>query len=452
MSIPVSVVSFLLMAVLGVGWWRFSVRRKSGEIFPVPFLSRWIRLGVLQQYVLMETVSPVLLSVLALTFFLLVRQIYELIELLLANGSLGLVLQMVLTQLPFIFSLTIPVAVLLGTILGIGRLAVENEIRACQTAGVHLLRVFYPMILLSAALSLGMILINYEYAPLLQKQFRQMRNRGMFELFSSIPPGVNFKDSNNGSNLYFFYASRDSKTGEMRSIRMLMEMKEKKRTDRTTGSRPASKPSVPNQPVQTQNVQSSVVIAASGKITYDEQNDTVLINLYKGAVHSSPNSQDKPAKDPKSLPMMHEIIMPFDKMVYQYQPEKIEKTTTEFLAQEIIHALFMGKDYPRWKTSDKRYKEEKQPFKLELARRTAIPLACVAFVLLGIPLAIFARPSGKSIGIAIALILVMLYYWMIQWGSGMVEKGHDVGLLIIFLPNLLMAALGLILLRRAIRL
>ncbi len=451
MNGSVSAIALSLAVLLGLGWMRFKARRRQGEIFPIPFLSRWIRLGVLQQYVLSETVSPILLSVLALTFFLLVRQIYELIDLLLANGAIGLVLQLVLTQLPFIFSLTVPVAVLLGTILGIGRLAVENEIRACQTAGVHLVRIFYPMILLSASLSLSMIAINYEYAPMLQKQFRRIFNRATFEAFSAIPPGVNkdFKDKNTAYNL--FYARRDPATGEMRSIRMLMEMKKK---PSATAGKPSSAPVASEPAPAPRQIQRNVVIAASGKVTYDETSDMVLISLQKGSVNSSEagNSSNSVARQDPRKASLSEIIIPFDSIVYQYQPEKMEKTTAEFLAQEMIQALAQGKQYSRWKGSDKRYNEEKQAFKLELARRTAVPLACVAFVLLGIPLAIFARPSGKSIGVAIALLLVMIYYWMVQWGSGMVEDGHDVGLFIIFLPNILMSGLGLVLFRRAVRL
>lgn len=438
-------------------------RRRTQEIFPIPFFGRWVKLGVLQQYVLSETFWPVVLSVLALTFFLLADKIYELIDLLMANWSVSMVTQVIMSLLPIIFALTVPIAILVGVLLGIGRMAVGNEIRACQTAGVHLLRIFFPLMVFCALVSLAMILVNYEYSPRMMKRMRNLKNRLAYEAVRSIPAGIEYEiESNDGSDVMLFYSRRDDESGDMMQVRMMLERKldaqESKEAQKAEEEIDAATTSPASREVQKEDseealqpIERQIIVAARARILYDEGKDTLRFNFENGFLHSQSSvlgGEITPGKESFGIGSFSD----FSKTL---APKKDKKPPAEYRMLEIVTALIQGRDFKDWRkyrNDNEGYLKQRSKFKVDLAERTAIPLSCIAFALLGIPLAIFARPSGKSIGIAIAFLLVMLYYWMLKWGSGLAEEGNDLGLLIIFLPNVLMAGLGVILFRRAVRL
>jgi lipopolysaccharide export LptBFGC system permease protein LptF len=78
----------------------------------------------------------------------------------------------------------------------------------------------------------------------------------------------------------------------------------------------------------------------------------------------------------------------------------------------------------------------------ELIERRSISLASLIFALVGIPLAVKIRPSGKSWGILLAISLMLVYYILMKMGLTMVEHEKPLGVLMAFSPNLLFLALG----------
>jgi lipopolysaccharide export system permease protein len=87
----------------------------------------------------------------------------------------------------------------------------------------------------------------------------------------------------------------------------------------------------------------------------------------------------------------------------------------------------------------------------ELHQRRSIALACLAFVLLGVPLAIRVRPTGKAIAFSIAFGLILFYYGMLKWGVSLSQSGSALGAFVIFLPNFLVGGVGVLLFIRTVR-
>ena len=89
----------------------------------------------------------------------------------------------------------------------------------------------------------------------------------------------------------------------------------------------------------------------------------------------------------------------------------------------------------------------------EMFQRLSIPLACLSFVLIGLPLSIYVRPSGKAIGVGIAFGLIMVYYVVMHYGAGLTRQttgiGPEIGPYVIFLPNVVLTLIGGVLLYRA---
>ena len=92
---------------------------------------------ILTRYILSEVLSHAFIGGALFTFVLFMRDLPHLLELVVRNSaSLGAVLEIILLTLPNMFTVTIPMAVLVGILLGLSRLAADSEITAMRASGI----------------------------------------------------------------------------------------------------------------------------------------------------------------------------------------------------------------------------------------------------------------------------------------------------------------------------
>ncbi len=99
----------------------------------------------LDRYVLREILGPLGLGFLVYTFILLLQFLFTSAEMIIRRGlPAPIVGQLVLYSLPNIVVLTIPMALLLGVLVGIGRLASDSELVALRSTGMSIYRLLRP--------------------------------------------------------------------------------------------------------------------------------------------------------------------------------------------------------------------------------------------------------------------------------------------------------------------
>jgi lipopolysaccharide export system permease protein len=104
----------------------------------------------IDRYILREIIVPFVLGLVVLTFVLIIPIILKHGELLIAQGvGFSTIFRVILTLLPSQLSLTIPMSVLLGILIGFGRLSADREFVALQACGVSLTRLLRPVLIFS---------------------------------------------------------------------------------------------------------------------------------------------------------------------------------------------------------------------------------------------------------------------------------------------------------------
>lgn len=125
-----------------------------------------MRLKVVDRLILQELVGPFVFGVLLFTtLFLAGGHLFQLTEYLVKGASLWTVGQMMLLSIPQIMVKTFPMAMLLASLLSFGRLSGESETVALYAAGYSLWRIVVPVIAMGAMVSILAMGFNETVVP-----------------------------------------------------------------------------------------------------------------------------------------------------------------------------------------------------------------------------------------------------------------------------------------------
>src|ERR1700730_10277670 len=113
------------------------------------------RIPILDRYVAREVLAPFAMGVAVLTFALVTGKLLKLIDMVVNHGvSVGEILGLIAFIMPAFLELTFPMAVLLGVLLGFGRMSGDREMIAARACGISLYRIAMPAMTIAFAVYL----------------------------------------------------------------------------------------------------------------------------------------------------------------------------------------------------------------------------------------------------------------------------------------------------------
>ena len=380
---------------------------------------------ILTRYILKEVSSHALLGVLLFTFVIFMRDLGRLLELVVRNSApLPSVAEIFLYTLPTTFTITLPMGVLVGILIGLSRLSADSEVTAIRASGMGA-GMFVRVISIFAVAAWALGMINSIYlAPksataLSHLQDRLKSSQASFE----IQPRVFYEEFKN--NVLYVQDAIPSKGQSLWRGVFLADV-----------SDPASP---------------KITLAERGALL-SESPEKVRFHLEDGTQQESVPK----AKDQYSITTFDSTDIPIElPSATDHSPRDLLPVTELSLEgllrnanRERIAGAALVKSEPASSSYDflkARY------YQIEFHRRFALPAACLVLALVGIPLGLSARKGGRSAGFVLTIVLVFVYYFFSLVGVSLARQGKVAPWLGVWAGNIFFVLCGLLLLWRVDR-
>ncbi|MHB1673389.1 MAG: LptF/LptG family permease [Acidobacteriaceae bacterium] len=362
---------------------------------------------ILTRYILGEVLSHTLVGIGLFTFVLFMPQLVQILELVVQDGASPMsVLKLVVFTLPNSLTVTIPMALLVGVLLGLSRLAADSEVTAMRACGFGVFQ-FVRIVAMVGVAAWFLGLFNSLYlAPKATTAMLKVENslRDSQATFQ-VQPRVFYEDFRN-SILYV----QDVRLGRHASVWSHVFLADI---------------SDPVSPKITLAEQATVVAG---------QHHELRMRLRNGEQH------EMPPNDPGAY-----NISTFAQTDLPIQIGSGQDTTRIGHSDVPILAMSNRQLSERAHSADGRW------YQIELQKRYAYPTACLVLMLVGIPLGLSSRRGGKSMGFVLTIFLVFIYYFLSSTGMALARQQKIPVLLGVWGANLIFGMAGSLLLYQMTR-
>jgi len=356
-------------------------------------------------YVLKEILPIFFIGLMIFTGILLMDKILKLIELIVTRGvSLSKILMLLLFISPSFLIFTIPMAVLLAILLAFGRLSGDSEITAFKASGMSLYQLFLPVSLFSIAAYLVTAFLVFYGLP-----WGNLGFKSTLYLIAQSKADVEIKERvfNDTFDGLVVYVDKVPTQGKKMEGILIHDEREKEKIN--------------------------TIFAKEGFLTNDPKSQEVILRLFDGVIHRF---------EPRT-----NIYQKVQFNVYNLRLE-LTKAFTGMGKKLREHEMSIG-DLQERIEKKVSLGEDITPQEVELHKRYAIPFACVIFGLIGVPLGIQPRRSGRSYGFILSILILLAYYISLT-ASEILALRHTVpAFLAGWAPNFLFGGLGIYLLIKA---
>ena len=427
---------------------------------------------LLSKYLVRETILPFIFSLLMITFVLFINFLLRAIDRFLGKGlDVGTILEYLFLNLAWIIALSVPMAVLLASLMTFGRISEDNEINAMRSSGISFLSIIRSPLMFGVLVALVLTFFNNFILP--EMNFRARLLSG--DIYRKRPdmniePGI-FLD-----NLPDYSMIIGGKAGRlMTDVRIFSKGKQEAQTS---------------------------IQASSG--TLGTLADAFLLTLYDGEIHELEvgdftnyrriifdthvitipaddlllNRRDSSSRTDREMtvPMMVKKQESYDlrlKVVkkrlhgafYRTLGDSIHPRTIEMANTAVTNAretirkdttlnqAGLRKKERQLRSLERQIKNEfsllrsyqksRNKYGVEIHKKFSLPFACILFVLLGAPLGVMAKRGGFAVSTSLSFVFFLLYYVMLLGGEKMADRNMVPAAVGMWSSNLVMFVIAL---------
>ena len=340
---------------------------------------------LINRYILKEIAVPFCMILLVLTFVLLMGKILQLMDLMINKGiRFPDIAQLMLFLMPSFLMFTIPISLLIAILIGIGRLSGDNEITVLKMSGVSLYQLAFPValaalaaLIMTAATTLVLVPYgNWAAKNLLYDMAKQKASIGIREKV--------FIDDFRGLLLY---AEKIPVQGDFLEGVLISDNR------------------IIREP--------STIIARKAYLVSDPDTLAITLRLEDGSIHTA----DAGLKNYRKMDFrFYDVRLDLPSSLSE-EKQAGTKSSTEMTVTELSAKL-------RSRGIEQAALRE---LAIEFNKKLTIPLSCLVFALIALPLGIRAHRSVRARGFTIGLAIVLIFYLMRLSGEALVETGSLVG-------------------------
>ena len=384
----------------------------------------------LSKYLIREILVSLLMTVAVFTFVVLLFNVLKEILPLLVSGevSLWLVLKAVGFLIPFACVYALPMGFITAALLVFGRFSADQELTAARASGISLFSLISPVLLLSLFCCGLSAWFNMDLGPRSRVAYINLKGQVRSELGRvQLPEGKVINDFPG----YVFYAAKN-RGGNMEDVRILKFGNETNAETTLRAPRGRLELDQPNKQIVLHLFDARTVTFSGAHISIGSSPELTL----NFDLNEATNRPYNPKISDMTFWQLRDELNDLEKKLGS--PPVMEEASSEELRAQLREA-------------EKQRSDLTEPVLVEMNRQIAFSFACFGFTLIGIPLGIRVHRRETNVGVAIALMLVLVYYAFIMLGEALSARPEFVPHLILWLPNFIFQAIGLVLLRRVNR-
>ena len=342
------------------------------------------------------------IGLLAFTMVLLMEKVMRIVEWIVRKGvSVTDVFKIFGCLLPSFFVFTLPMALLLSVLLTFSRIQSDNEMYALNTCGVSLYRLLPPVYAFGIFISAVSLFLTGWAGPHSTRTFQSIfYSMATQNLFVGLKERVFFDALPN------FVLYVENVVPEQSLVKGVF----------------ISDQTLTEQPVY--------YFAEEGEVHGNAEKGTIALLLKNGAIH---RMGDNPGVYQVARFERYRVKINIGRMLMPHGVVKgrkrdMEELTLPELRKEILEGTH----------------DEKEALKLGMNyhRRLAFPFAAIVFCTLGVPLALLSQQAVRYTGFSLSIVVMLLFFVLMQLGSGLTFTGYIPASLGAWLPNLVLGTMG----------
>jgi len=301
---------------------------------------------------------------------------------------------------PQLLLFALPMASMLGVILGTTRINNENELMVLRASGISLYKMLPPVIIVALSTALLTGLFTIYLIPAGNRAKVELAFRLATEKMERAIHEKRF--SENLGDIILYADHIDSKNEKWNGV-YISDMRDHK------------------HPV--------TIISETGKISSDTDRGILSIGLQKGTLHRTTADTDQTINFDR-----YDMNLP------------LETPRTNSLAKAGRSTMTQGELMAESKRLGRNSRGA--TFLNEYHKRLALPVGCFILTILGFPLGFLAGPRHKSIGLSLGLATFILYYVFLTAAKTISESLVMPAFLAMWLPNLIFLLLTLFIIKK----
>ncbi|MCP4685169.1 MAG: YjgP/YjgQ family permease [bacterium] len=419
---------------------------------------------IIARYILREHIAPFIFAFFTITFLLMFEFVPRIVDRVIDKDLEPLVvLELIALNLAWMLALSVPMSVLVATLMAFGRLSSDFEITAIKASGINLLHILVPLLLVGSLITFGMIEFNDKVLPDINKKARTllgdiqaMRPTLIFEsgVFITDIPGYLVLIDHIDHETSYVEGVRITETKDPRKPRLIiakdgyLEMTDDGKNMQFTlndGELHTLDLQDPdnyrmidfrNQVINVAGTGSELVRTDS-EYRSDREMDIAQMEEHVGrAVNAAAPIRER---------IINYLRGKFDYLYGDSFICNMPDTTNAQAALGLVRsdASIMVRHVERNNQQINAQKRIMDKYSIEIHKKYSIPAASLAFILIGAPLGILSRRGGMGVAIAIAILLFMVYWAFLIGGEDVADRGLVSPFWAMWSANILVGTVGL---------